>query len=215
MSNPEHPATGSSTSLASCPTCDNLMSPSETRWRNRSLGCDRCGTDFRLRKPDSIKRTLALSIAAATLYVPANVLPVMHTGSILGDEDDTIFSGVMVLAHSGSWPLAILVFFASMFVPIFKLIALGTLVFTTMRTSKRALLHRTKLLRAVEFVGRWSMLDVFVVTILVSLVQFEGLATVIPGAGAMAFAAVVVLTMLAAQSFDSRLMWDAMGTHHD
>ena len=168
---------------------------------------------MRLRHRRSLERALAYLLAGAILYVPANALPVMHTSSILGEEDDTIMSGVLVLLNTGSWPLALLVFFASIFVPVFKLVAIAMLVVTARRRSTWAPLQRTRLYRLVEFVGRWSMLDVYVITVLVSLVRFQGLATIVPGAGALAFASVVVLTMLAAQSFDPKLIWDA--TDHE
>jgi paraquat-inducible protein A len=150
-------------------------------------------------------------MAAAILYVPANLLPIMHTESILGAEDDTILTGVIMLINTGSWPLALLVFVASIFVPILKLLAVGFLVYTTWRGSVWAPLQRTRLYRVVEAVGRWSMLDIFVITVLVSLVQFQTLARITPGSGALAFASVVVLTMVAAQSLDPRLMWEHVG----
>ena len=182
---------------------------------DRALACVQCGEPLRLRRHESLERALAYLLAGTILYIPANLLPVMHTSSILGEEDDTIMSGVMVLLNTGSWPLAVLVFFASVFVPVFKLVAIAMLVVTTHFDSTWAPLQRTKLYRIVEFVGRWSMLDVYVITVLVSLVRFQGLATIVPGAGALAFASVVVLTMLAAQSFDPKLMWDAIGQDHE
>ena len=163
-----------------------------------------------IRKPDSIARTWALIIAAAILYIPANVLPIMVTGSIFGSQKDTIMSGVVYLWTSGSWPLALVVFIASVLVPMAKLIALIILVISVQRRSRWQPVQRTKLYRMVELVGKWSMLDVYVVTMLVALVQLGALATIAPGPGAMAFGAVVVLTMFAAMSFDPRLIWDSM-----
>jgi paraquat-inducible protein A len=150
-----------------------------------------------------------LLITAALLYIPANLLPVMHTHTFFSDEDDTIMSGVISLAHQGSWPIAVLVFFASMVVPLLKIVALGEILIAVSRKSLRHAQPRSRLFRVVEFVGRWSMLDVFAVSILVALVQVQSLAVVEVRPGALAFAAVVVLTMLAAQSFDERLLWDA------
>jgi paraquat-inducible protein A len=148
------------------------------------------------------------------LYIPANALPVMNTSSLFGTEKDTILSGVVYLWTSGSWTLAIVVFIASIAVPMLKIIALVFLVISTQRRSASLLLARTRIYRMVEFVGRWSMLDIYVITILVALVQFNALATIQAGPAAIAFGAVVVLTMCAAMSFDPRLMWDATEAEH-
>jgi paraquat-inducible protein A len=118
-------------------------------------------------------------------------------------------SGVISLAHQGSWPIALLVFFASIVVPLLKLVALGDILFAIWRGRVRNAAQRSRLFRIVEFVGRWSMLDVFALSLLASLVQIQSLAMVQVRPGALAFAGVVVLTMLAAQSFDERLLWDA------
>jgi paraquat-inducible protein A len=142
------------------------------------------------------------------LYIPANVLPVMETNSLFGFEKDTILSGVVYLWTSGSWPLALLVFFASITVPLLKLIALAFLLASVQFRSTWRPDQRARLYRIVEFIGRWSMLDIYAVTILVALVHLRGLATIIAGPGAAAFGAVVVLTMFAAMSFDPRLIWD-------
>lgn len=171
--------------------------------------CPRCGASLHRRKPDSLSRTWALLLAAAVLYVPANVLPIMHTASLFGTQSDTILSGVIYLWLSGSWPLAIVVFVASVFVPVVKLVVLAYLAWTVQRGSARAREERLRLYRMVELVGRWSMLDVFVVALLAALVQLRALAEIVPGPGATAFGAVVVITMLAAMTFDQRLIWDA------
>jgi paraquat-inducible protein A len=170
--------------------------------------CPRCRAALASRKPDSLKRTLAFLIAGYILYIPANVLPIMKTTTFLGSESDTIISGVVVLVNTGSWPLGALVFFASILVPLVKLASLTLLVGSVYWRSKWAPLQRMRLYRFVEFIGRWSMLDVYVVTLLVGLVQIQSLATIEPQAGAVAFAAVVVSTMLSALSFDPRLIWD-------
>ncbi|WP_244816527.1 paraquat-inducible protein A [Caballeronia sp. Lep1P3] len=173
--------------------------------------CPRCHARLHVRKPDSIARTWALLIAAMVLNVPANVLPVMYTSSLFGAQDDTIMSGVAYLWVSGSWPLAIVVFIASIAVPMLKIVALVLLVTSTQFHSRWMPERRTRVYRIVEFVGRWSMLDIYVITVLVALVQFNALATIHAGTAAIAFGAVVVLTMLAAMTFDPRLMWDAAG----
>jgi paraquat-inducible protein A len=160
------------------------------------------------RKPESLHRSLALLVAASILYIPANILPIMHSHTLIYDEDDTIMSGVLALWYSGSWPLAVLVFFVSILVPTLKLISLSILVVSTHYRWKWRIRERTALYRLLEFIGRWSMLDIFVVGLLVALVQLRGVATIHAEPGAVAFAAVVVLTMYAAQCFDPRLMWD-------
>ncbi|MEM5460753.1 paraquat-inducible protein A [Paraburkholderia phytofirmans] len=175
--------------------------------------CPRCGAHLHERKPASIARTWAFLIAAMVLYIPANMLPVMNTSSLFGSAKDTIMSGVVYLWTSGSWPLAIIVFIASIAVPMLKIIAIMFLVISTQRRSLAMLQQRTRVYRVVELVGRWSMLDIYVITILVALVQFNALATIQAGPAAVAFGAVVVLTMFAAMSFDPRLIWDA--TEHD
>lgn len=196
--------TGRSLGLSACTRCRatlRLIAADAQR-------CPRCLAPVHARRPQSLATTAALVTTAALLYVPANVLPVMHTHTFFSDEDDTILSGVISLAHSGSWPVAVLVFFASIVVPLLKLIVLGELLIAIARGSVRHHRQRSRLFRIVEAVGRWSMLDVFAVSLLVALVQVQSLATVTVRPGALAFAAVVVSTMLAAQSFDERLLWD-------
>jgi len=173
--------------------------------------CPRCGAMLHARKPASLARTWAFLITAMILYVPANMLPIMDTSSLFGTQRDTIVSGVAFLWTSGSFMLAALVFFASVMVPLAKMIALTVLAASVQLRSTRHPRTRTRLYRVIELVGRWSMLDIFVVTMLVALVQVSTLATIHAGPGAAAFGAVVVLTMFAAASFDPRLIWDAQG----
>lgn len=170
--------------------------------------CPRCGAHLHRRKTASLSRTWSLLLAAVILYIPANVLPITHSHTLLMDQDDTILSGVVLFWSTGSWPLALLVFFASIMVPMLKILGLSLLAWTVQRRSCWDPLQRAKLYRVIEFVGRWSMLDIYVVTLLVALVRLRSLATIEAGAGAVAFGAVVVLTMLAAMSFDPRLIWD-------
>jgi paraquat-inducible protein A len=209
------PLTGAAAGLLSCEVCEQLAQFDRTLPPDAALRCARCGAALHRRKPDSLTRTTALLTAATILYIPANLLPVMHTDSLLGAEDDTILSGVMVLVNTGSWPLAVLVFVASIVVPMLKLLTLAFLVYGAWRRSSHAQRQRTRLYRLVEAIGRWSMLDIYVITLLVSLVQFRSLATIQPGTGALAFASVVVLTMFAAQSFDPRLIWEAANERPD
>ncbi|RYF79330.1 MAG: paraquat-inducible membrane protein A [Comamonadaceae bacterium] len=170
--------------------------------------CGRCGSTLHVRKPDSIRRTWALLIAAVLMYLPANLLPVMITKSLFGTQTDTILSGVIFFWISGSYGLAALIFTASFLVPLFKLAALFVLVAMAQRGSDWRPRERARLYHVLEFIGRWSMLDVFVVALLAGLVQIQGFAVVQAGVGIAAFGAVVVLTMLASLSFDPRLTWD-------
>jgi paraquat-inducible protein A len=194
-----------------CHDCGLLSMPAP---RAHQGSCPRCGANLHFRKPNSIGRTWAFLVAAIVLYVPANILPVMNTSSLFGAEKDTIMSGVVYLWTSGSWPLAVLVFIASIAVPLLKILALVFLVATTQRRSQRIPAQRARIYRMVELVGRWSMLDIYVITVLVALVQFSALATIKAGPAAIAFGAVVVLTMVAAKSFDPRLIWDATEKSH-
>jgi paraquat-inducible protein A len=197
--------------LLACHDCGLLSRPAAHSHEGQ---CPRCGARLHFRKPGSIARTWAFLIAAVVLYIPANVLPVMDTSSLFGAQKDTILSGVVYLWISGSWPLAILVFIASIAVPMLKIISLTFLVLTAQLRWRWLPERRTRIYRLVEFVGRWSMLDIYVITILVALVQFSALATIMAGPGAIAFGAVVVLTMFGAMSFDPRLIWDALEPDH-
>lgn len=169
--------------------------------------CPRCHGPLHLRKPDSVQRTLAWLVTATVLYIPANVLPVMGTSSVLGHEQHTILGGIAELWESGSWELAVIVFIASIAVPILKIGALSLLAFTAHRRSRWRQQDRARLYRLVETVGHWSMLDVFVVVLLVGMVRFGAFASVQPEAGLLAFGAVVVATMFATSAFDPRLIW--------
>jgi len=194
--------------ICACDTCG-----SHCRLRTRRVGaCPTCGATVYARKPRSLVRAAALLIAAVILYLPANLLPIMHTATAGSAEDDTIMSGVVALWSGGSWPLAVLVFCASIVVPTLKLVALALLIVTTHRRAHWRLRERTELYRLIEWIGRWSMLDVYVLALLVALVQLDAVATIEPGPGAGAFAAVVVLTVLSARAFDPRLMWDRAGS---
>jgi paraquat-inducible protein A len=160
------------------------------------------------RRAHAVETTWALVIAAAICYLPANLLPVMVTTALGKTEPDTIMGGVVFLWTSGSWPLALIVLVASVMIPLGKLVALAYLLLAVQRRSLGDNRQRTRLHRMVRFIGRWSMLDVFVDTFTVALVQLSPLMVVKPGPGVVFFALVVVLTMLAAESFDTRLLWD-------
>lgn len=199
--------TAASEGLMLCDVCSLL---------NRSVQgiehatCARCGAHLAMRRPDSIQRAWAFLIAAAILYIPANALPIMHSGSLYGQQSDTIWSGIVWLWQTGSWVLALIVFVASMVVPIAKIISLAFLLAAAQRRSTWNPQRRAMLFRITHWIGRWSMVDIYVGATLVALVQFKAFASIEPGTGAIAFGAVVVLTMLATRSFDPRLTWDPL-----
>lgn len=171
--------------------------------------CPRCGDALHHRKPESAARCSALVLAAVILYVPSNWYPVMEIVSFGRGGQHTILGGVVEFLETGFWPLALIVFLASVAVPVLKLAGLAAMLLAIRRRSAARLLGRTRLYRFIEVVGRWSMIDVFVVAVLVALVRFGALASISSEVGAACFAGVVVLTMLAAEAFDPRLMWDA------
>ena len=196
-------------SLINCTTC--MLVSRDRSIPNEGLAfCPRCGARLWRRKPNSLARTWALVVAAFILYIPANLYPVMTVISFGKGEPDTILSGVESLMASGMWPLAVLVFFASITVPLIKLLGLTLLLISVQYHWDWRPRQRTILYRVTEAVGRWSMIDIFMISILVALVKLEAIATIEPGVGATSFAAVVVLTMCAAMTFDPRLIWDAM-----
>ena len=200
------PGSALSASCVVCHDCSLL-----TRLPGHASGhaaCRRCGAELHARKPRSLERTTALVIAACLCYLPANLLPIMQITSLGRAQADTIMSGVVYLLTHGMWPLAVVVFTASIFVPILKIVILIGLLVSVRRRSRWRPVERTRLYRLTEAIGRWSMVDVFVVTILVALVHLGNLATVEAKPGAVFFGSVVVLTMLAAESFDPRLIWD-------
>jgi paraquat-inducible protein A len=192
--------------LQNCPVCGLLSCPASGTGEGR---CPRCDEELVFRKPASLQRTVAYLIAAAVCYVPANLLPVMTTVTSGGRESDTIMQGVVLLWSPTGWPLSLIVLFASIMIPSAKIVGLSYLVFTVRRGSIRNNMQRVRLYRMVELIGRWSMVDVFVDTFTVALIQLQPLMLVEPGPGLLFFAAVVVLTMLAAESFDPRLIWDS------
>ncbi|PYD73443.1 paraquat-inducible membrane protein A [Novacetimonas hansenii] len=198
--------------LVACPSC-GLVGEMEHPVSNlRCVGaCPRCGHSVWRRAPESLTRTTAYLIAAVVFYIPANLYPVMTFMRMGGGSGHTIIEGALELWSDGMIPLSLLVFFASITVPMLKIASLATMVIMTWRGSRRGLAQRTRLFRVVDMVGRWSMIDVFMISILVAVVRFNAMATVTANAGMVAFAAVVVLTLFAAWSFDPRIMWDAAG----
>jgi paraquat-inducible protein A len=192
--------------LQSCEACGLLSRPAPGEEDGH---CPRCGREVSFRKSGSLQRTWAFLIAAAICYVPANVLPVLTTVTASGQDSDTILQGVVLLWSPTGWPLSLIVLVASIIIPSAKILALAYLLITVQRGSLGSNPQRVRLYRMVEFVGRWSMVDVFVDAFTASLVQLQPLMSVEPGPGLFFFAAVVVLTMLAVESFDPRLIWDA------
>jgi paraquat-inducible protein A len=195
--------------LVRCTGCEQL-----SRVRPVPAGCvprcGRCETRLNLRKPGSIERTWALLIAAYVFYIPANLYPVMYVGRLGVSEGDTILSGVQAMFAAGWWAIGSLIFFASITVPMLKLLSLTFLLISVARGSAWQPRERTRLYMIVEYIGRWSMLDMFVVSLTVALIQLGAVADVDPGPGATWFAGVVILTMLAAMSFDPRIIWDRL-----
>ena len=176
--------------------------------RRRIQKCPRCGHVLHARKPMSVQRTWACVLAAAVLYVPANILPIMTTVSTLKREEHTLIGGIIELWADGSWGLSVIVFIASIAVPVLKIGVLGLLAWTSRHAPAWRRLERAKLYRLVEAVGHWSMLDVYVVVLLAATIRFGPLAGVQAAPGLLAFAAVVVLTLFATYAFDPKLIWD-------
>ncbi len=192
--------------LQSCETCGLLSRPAGGAEDGR---CPRCDETLAFRKHQSVQRTWAYLIAAAICYIPANVLPVLTTTTAYGAESDTIMQGVVLLWTPKGWPLSLIVLIASIIIPSVKILALAYLLITAQRgTVEENNEQRVQLYRTIEFIGRWSMVDVFVDTFTAALIQLQPLMSVEPGPGLLFFAAVVVLTMLAVESFDPRLLWD-------
>lgn len=201
-------------SLVACHACDLVCGVRPSEPLSHAV-CPRCGAHLHRRKPNSLARTSALVLTAAILYIPANVFPVMTVISFGKGAPDTILSGIRELIHADMWPLALLVFFASISVPVLKLLGLSYLLISVKIGSRWRLRDRTVMYRIIEGVGRWSMIDIFMISILIALVKLEAIATIEPGVGAIAFAGVVVITMFASMCFDPRLMWDAAGANGD
>ena len=201
--------TAAQAGLVGCHACDMLV-PADRLAANRHADCPRCGAHLHRRKPDSVARAWAYLIAGAILYLPANLFPIMTVISFGRGAPDTIISGIIHLIEADQLPIAALIFFASIAVPVMKLLGISFLLLSvqfkwTWRPRDRAVFYRIT-----EALGRWSMIDIFMISILVALVKLGSIATIEPGVGATSFAAVVVLTMFAAMSFDPRLIWDCV-----
>lgn len=197
--------TAKNSGMAACPSCHFVNKWDE---KEESPKCHRCDGAIYSRKPDSYNRTLAYTITATIAYIPANLLPIMTIVYFGKGEPDTILSGVALLIELGSYPIAAVIFLASFILPLSKLIALFVLVYTLKHKTSLTKKKRTTLYRFIELFGRWSLLDVFVVALLVALVEIGSAVEIIAGGGATAFGIMVVLSLFAAESFDPRLIWD-------
>ena len=203
--------TASAYNLVACHSCGLVnRCPS----RGARVRCARCQAPLTRRIQRSVSRSWAFLVAAIVLYLPANLLPVMATTYVGNTQADTIMSGVIYLLHH-DWPLALIVFVASILIPVVKIGILAYLLVSVQMHSAARPRDRLRLYRFTEFVGRWSMVDVFVVTILVALVKLGALANIDAGLGAVYFALVVIITIFAAESFDPRLIWDPEEEDHD
>jgi paraquat-inducible protein A len=205
-------ATAARSGLLVCQACGLLNRPGDEAG---SWHCARCAAAVHWRKPASIARTWAFLLAATILYIPANLLPVLRTGSLFESENNTILGGVTYFWKTGSWALAIIVFVASIVVPATKIAVLSLLLVTARRRSTWRPFDRTRLYRLTSYIGRWSMVDIYIGAVSVALVQLKPFASIDPGPGAIFFGAVVILTMLASESFDPRLIWDPVDGRHD
>ncbi len=200
-------AAGDRPLLLGCESCGLVSRAVELDDPTLAQECPRCGHVLVATKPHALQRTWALVVAAAVLYIPANALPVMVTTQALQRDEHTLLGGIHELWLDGSWGLSIIVFIASIAVPVLKIAVLGLLAWTVRHKPHWRRLERARLYRLVETVGHWSMLDVYVVVLLAATVRFGALASASPGPGLISFAGVVVLTMLATWSFDPRMIW--------
>lgn len=189
--------------LAGCHTCHRVAPVS-------GKTCPRCGTTLHLRKPASIQNTVALMAAATALYIPSHMLPIMTVVELGDVTHNTIIGGMMTFWRTGAYPIAIVIFTASILIPLLKIVALTWLCAAATGKVHPSPAALGRIYWFTELLGRWSMIDIFVVGILVSIVQLGNYMTITPGPGALAFAGVVMLTMFAAMSFEPRMLWDRL-----
>jgi len=193
--------------MTNCAVCHAIVKvPTDTS--GETAYCPRCDSEVHMRKPDAVQKTWAFLLASILFYIPANILPMMHVVTFAGTQSDTIMSGVLYFVETGAYLIAFVIFTASIFVPILKILILVYLLISVQRSSSLHRLRRKKLYRLTEVIGRWSMVDVYVVGTMVALVHFGGLTEITPGMGANFFLLVVIMTMLSAMSFDPKLIWD-------
>jgi len=190
--------------LAGCHTCGQVV---EMHNHDHAI-CPRCDSEVHYRKPDSVNRAWAFLIAAFVMYIPANTEPMMRTTSLGSESGDTILSGVLYFLAHGDWPLAVVIFGASVMLPLLKMMAIAYILISVQRGDSHRKIENTRLYMLAEVLGKWSMLDIFVVGLMATLVQLGSLTTIAPGPACIAFAAVVILTMFAEMAFDPKLIWD-------
>ncbi len=188
--------------LVTCRRCSRV-------WPGETQICGRCGHHINSRDTTSLQRVWALWLVGIMCYIPANMYPMLSTRTLMHVDESTIVGGAVELAHHGSWGVASIILFASVVIPVAKFIAIAFLAISVRRASRISAHHRQVLFEIVEYIGRWSMIDIFVVAIMSSLVQLNALASITPGTASLFFALSVIFTMLSAQAFDSRLIWDA------
>jgi paraquat-inducible protein A len=199
--------------LGCCSVCHQIVSFPPPGDGDRFALCPRCGTEVLPRKRDSIQQTWALVIASIVFYIPANLLPMMHVHTFAGTQSDTIMSGVIYFMETGSYLIGAVIFIASIFVPVLKILILIYLLLSVQRGVTRRRRERRRLYMLTEIIGRWSMVDVYVVSIMIALVHFGGMTEISAGKGAVFFLLVVIVTMIAAMRFDPRLIWDTKEPH--
>lgn len=190
--------------VAGCHTCGQVVALHD----KKEAACPRCGCDVHYRKHDSITRAWALLISAFIMYIPSNTEPMMYTTSLGQQGSDTIMSGVLYFLAHGDWPLALVIFSASILLPLLKMMAIAYLLVMVQLGASHRKIENTRLYMIAELMGKWSMVDVFVVALLTVLVQLGALTTIEPGPAGLAFAAMVLLTMFSAMAFDPKLIWD-------
>jgi paraquat-inducible protein A len=190
--------------IAGCHTCGLAVKMDN----QAEAECPRCGSEVHYRKQNSISRAWAFLIAAFVMYIPANSEPMMRTTALGNTEGDTIISGVLYFLAHGEWYLAVVIFAASVMLPLLKIIAIGYLLVSIQRGERVRRYQRSNLYKLAEILGKWSMLDIFVVALMVALIQLGNLTAIHPGAACIAFASVVILTMFAEMALDPKLIWD-------
>lgn len=193
--------------IIACKAC-GLVQRLEGSHPELAAECCRCGSTLFRHQPDSLRRTAAFSLAALCLYAPANIYPILRMDYYGAYSESTVWDGCVKLFEQGQWPVAVIVFCASILIPLFKLLGLFFLVGTTKSGSPLRQMERTWIYKVIKVAGPWAMLDVFLLAVLVALVKLDQMATVLPGPGLAAFTAVVVLTILASASFDPELIWE-------
>lgn len=197
--------------LAGCHTCNKVVELND----NSVADCPRCHSKVHYRKHNSVSRAWALLISAFIMYIPANTEPIMYTVYPGEKTADTIFSGIVYFLSHGDWPIALVIFFASMVIPLAKMITIAYILIMVQRKSTRRKIENTRLYMLAELMGKWSMVDIFVVALMAALIQLDALATITPGPAGIAFAATVILTMFAAMAFDPKLIWDQTEKNND